>query len=480
MMWRTSTVLPLGPMSVLSNADHHAGSWTWVESCLADIEGQINSSGGDAVGSHAPGDGGEVVMFYDDSRFSQAPTGVNLVIPQGDTALLSAGMHAYDEVRVEGTLELEGDVFLTVPGSVYIAPTGQITHGIGTTANLSIDAGGVVIVDGLIDLSGAHAYSSTDATYQAGGSLSSCFYDTDGVAGAGEDGGAVFITQHSEPLVVPTLTALGGDANDYDPQTQSITGGHGGAVDIIASTGRAYLLGGAIDPALWTQATVSKTYRPFGCDLSGHTVSAIQPNLPEFTEGIVTSGGQGPRSVHSGSDADADGYGGSGGDGGDVSILTTTGSLVFQDIDIATGAATNAIETAPNMRSLDDVASFENPTGGQGGYGNFGSLSSGGEGGDGGTAGDITISGPSNAMSLHQSIAVWGWDGDNPNDHYPSATTINVLGYFQTYQDSSSDTVLRAWAAGGSGGTPGGTSVYNKFPGWFGYSGASGTVTVTQ
>ena len=71
-------------------------------------------------------------------------------------------------------------------------------------------------------------------------------------------------------------------------------------------------------------------------------------------------------------------------------------------------------------------------------------------------------------------------DDDNPNDHYPSATTINVLGYFQTYRNSDSDQVLRTWAAGGSGGTPGGTSVYNKFPGWFGDSGASGTVTVTQ
>ncbi len=436
-----------------------------------DFGGEIDVSGGDAYGDFAPGNAG-AILIEEDITVAVSRKQRDLIVPSG-TSESRNGTQSYDDVIIEGTLTLTADTTLEVFGTLFIAEGGRIE---GAGHDLTIVAGGLVLIDGRIDLSGPDGYIPDDATYDSGGSWTACYYDVTGAEGPGGDGGDFTLRVKTGPIFVPTLLAMGGDAYEWDPDIETIRGGDGGDIAVSAMDAHVYLRGDEPRPLAFVLATQSKTMAPKGCDLTGHAFGMIQPKDNLARRGIISSGGAGPRSIHSGTSADLRGMGGEGGKGGDVNLLIMGGGkLHFDAVDIWTGGGFNSVTSSPFMRDLYAVAAFEMPLGGMGGRGNAGYTADGGDGGMGGAAGTVTISGANNLGTTTSTQPFTAFDNDNPNSIYPGTSGSTVVGEMQIFE-STGEPQLRILAAGGTGGSPGGTSA-TAFPGWFGFAGGEGTVS---
>ena len=86
------------------------------------------------------------------------------------------------------------------------------------------------------------------------------------------------------------------------------------------------------------------------------------------------------------------------------------------------------------------------------------------------------IRGLNNASGSPSTTALWGWNNENPDYVSLISSGETQLGTLSSWTVDG-EVVLRIAAAGGSGGTPGGTADYYSFPGWFGFAGGQGTVS---
>ena len=434
-----------------------------------DFDGEIDVSGGDAYGPNAPGDAGSITI--EEASVSVSRQGSHLEVDSAGASI--SGTKSYDDVVVNGTLTLTGDTTLKVYGTLFIGEDGVIE---GPGKDLTIEAGGLVVVHGRVDLSGTDGYLPDDAAWDAGGDWAACSYGvTSGIEGEGDDGGDFTLKVGTGPIYVPTLLAMGGDAYEYDPQVLDVLGGDGGDVSVSVQDARVYLRGGEPRPLAMAIASQSRTLRPEGCESNSGDI--LQPDDNLVRRGIVTAGGAGPRSTWGGTEADLWGYGGGGGNGGDVSLTASgNGRFVFREVDIWTGSGFNHIVATPFIRDLSNVAEYAYPLGGAGGRGNAGYTNSAGDGGNGGGAGSVTITGATNVTGSASTTNLSGWDGENPNYVPLASSGESTLGTLSTWTVDG-EVLLRIAAAGGSGGTPGGSADYYGWPGWFGYAGGEGTVT---
>lgn len=434
-----------------------------------DFDGEIDVSGGDAYGANEPGDAGTILI--EESPVSVSRQGSHLEVSSAGASI--SGTQSYDDVVVNGTLTLTSDTTLNVYGTLFVAEGGVIE---GPGHDLTINAGGLVVVHGRIDLSGTDGYLPDDGDWDAGGDWAACSYEvTAGVEGQGDPGGDFTLNVGAGPIYVPTLLAMGGDAYEYDPQVIDVVGGDGGDISISVQDARVYLRGGEPRPLSMVLASQSRTMRPEGCESNSGDI--LQPDDNLVRRGIVSSGGAGPRSTWGGSEADLWGYGGVGGNGGDVTLVASgSGRFIFREVDIWTGSGFNHVVATPFIRDLSNVALYASPLGGTGGRGNAGYTNSAGDGGDGGGAGDVTISGASNATGSPSTSSLIGWDGENPNYVPLTSSGESTLGTLSTWTVDG-EVVLRVAAGGGSGGTPGGSADYYGWPGWFGFAGGEGTLS---
>ncbi len=436
-----------------------------VEPTPEQVEGVINTSGGDSLGLAYPGDGGNVTIeggaSIDPISATQA-----LTIPTGETLELSTGSYEYTFVIIDGTLSVSGaSLTLRVKGDIIINTDGNITVKNGINGgDITIQSNGDIIINGEIDISGENSTSNA----------------IDG----GNGGIFTFITSSTNPLLIPTIVTRGGDSdsadcpNSYDPVNgcDSFPGGKGGDVTIISNGGDIILAGGAppIDtlppPPPYTMGTPDKP-RPD----TGERLPLLRTT---FNRGLLTAGGIGGSGIGSGSSA---GGGGTGGDGGNISIDSGSEKIVFHDIDLFTGGEIEKVIADIFVFSRGGQYRFYSDTGSLGGKGAGGGASfPGGDGGKGGKGGDITVVGQiAPAVNTVNRNIVVGHDQENPNfdDFVPIGEIVSAfdidgdpLYRVKVYDNNGTDMTM-----GGFGGFPGGS--VGTFPGLFGVKGDGGTLT---
>ena len=456
------------------NRTDPAGDWrdgAFWRAMQEDPGGQILTPGGDAQGLHVPGNAGDITLMEDGSAAVLVEVSAHLEVAAGDTDTLAGGTHDYDDVIVDGTLLLTGDVVLNVKGTFFVSEDGLIQ---GPGHDLEIQADGLALVSGIIDLSGTHGYTPLDSD-SYGDDIDACWYDIDPtVEGPGGDGGSFTLVTRAGPLFVPTLVALGGDASHHDERILDIDGGAGGIVTIVGEDSEVRFGGDEPWPGVWTQSTRGKTWRPAGCQMDDKLETAIQLNRPTMVRGAITAGGAGPKAYVGASDAAVWGDGGDGGAGGDVTITGGAGRLVFNEWTVFTGTATNRLFAEPFLGSQGMLLVY---TGSLGGNGASGSSWDGGWGGKGGDAGHVTIAGTSNTTVSGGTQDVPVWDNENGSHLEPGFDEpTQVAGVLEWWHSGSGGTELTVCAVGGSGGALGGST--SDHPGWMGFNGANGTVSV--
>ncbi|GEM_PF-3084985 len=451
--------------------------------------GSVLLPGGDAMGSHAPGDGGSVSFAV--NAAAPAPTVVgsatftagtadpgSLLVAAGTSTPLAAGAHAFNDVWVEGELVLAGNVDLTAFGTFWVGPAGIVRADPG--AAVTVLADGLALIEGRFDAPGLHGWSALDPA-GPGNDPTACDYPLDpAVEGPGGDAGSFALTVTQGPLFVPTVVTLGGDAHTWDyagpPVTPPWMGGAGGDVTVTGGARGTWFHGAEPWPGAWIRAITYKDIHPYGCDLSGRTDGALQPLSSAVVRGFVTAGGRGPRSSLVGVNAEDRGPGGDGGAGGAV-VITGAGKLWFQETSVFTGTGANELEFTPFMGSVSQQALLGYPIGATGGAGAAGANAGGGSGGAGGAGGDVTLSGSSNAAYGTAADDVLGWDEQGVGVEIGPSVSWGVIGTMSQHLDSRGDVQLTVSVVGGSGGGVGGST--GDDPGNFGAAGPAGTATVT-
>ena len=362
------------------------------------------------------------------------------------------------DVLIHGTLRLTSNTTLRVSGTFYLAPTGRI---IGESPfdgrSLTILAAGPVILQGLVDLSGA----PSDANL------------------AGSGGRLDVRTRGRSPLQVPTIITQGGDVGSFVESEGSEVGkgGRGGDVTILGPPRGLIVLSGMKTlptSAIGCEALVGTGDAGFRFPVnliprSNAVVENIWPwqpsggvasdascsGVPEWNaihglprtggRGIVTSGGMGGSAFAGRTDADPIVAGAPGGDGGHIDIGFPVGSpgvIRFRDVSLLTGAGLGDVNTSIPIAFIQ---TFEpspanrmlQASGSAGGKGSTPGLNNtlrrddlatrplefiskfGGDGGAGGTAGNITIDAnasviPEPTLTCSRSSNVYGHNLDNP------------------------------------------------------------------
>ncbi|HEX9659059.1 MAG TPA: hypothetical protein VGA18_02125, partial [Rhodothermales bacterium] len=182
------------------------------------VTGLIRTSGGDALGFAAPGDGGVVVLEAGADIPQMASATGPLFVPPGQTVTLSGADLTYTEIDVRGTLEIIGVATLASHGATSITGTVTAMRDERNGADLTIESVGPTAITGRIVTAGMNGE------------------DLGGTTETGGRGGNVTIrTESTGTFTVPTIVTRGGDANRTDlrsPQT-TFDGGWGGDVTVM-------------------------------------------------------------------------------------------------------------------------------------------------------------------------------------------------------------------------------------------------------
>ena len=451
--------------------------------------GIIDTSGGDANAEYAPGDAGDVTVncghsfkggYFDKAEqlyldtmdawewgepADEAVRSYNLIVADSAPLLkLAAGDHDYNWVIIEGRVQLEGDTKIRAAGGIYVGEEAVISTQPNSKTDrdaysLTLESPGEVLIHGVIDARGRPAH----------------LFTTPGPAGKG---GSVEINMLAgEDVLIPTIIARGGDADEYEPS--GAQGGKGGNV-AITCTGRVVLGGGPdedgdapyfLDNLL--PPPPPNRLAPVGEPWPGPGELLPLTLDPNFQKGIITSGGMGG---HDGGDGRPGGPGGAGGD-----IYIKAAELAPTNVVIWTGAGLELIRREIELPSDGIFHEFRTTMGCTGGPGDMGGGSRGGNGGDGGAAGNITLSGawvPTITRSSKRVVYGWNWVLPTASDH------MHFLGHSYEYEgpvpdeDGATKTrLLEVSAVGGSGGLCGGSYQEPYSPGRMGRVGADGVVS---
>jgi hypothetical protein len=493
-----------------------------------DCGGVINAKGGDALGLHAPGTGGDVAIEAGFSALAapHVDSRNSLRVPLNTTRVLGAGEREWMQVIVEGTLVIPMDMVfpsghLAVGGVFYVGPAGTIDAREGTRHAdghllssdgqnghlLDVVADGFALIEGRVLVNGADKMATTEIAPFVGGS---------GPGSGGSGGRFRFWGAAPGPIWVPTIVTRGGDASSAD-DAHPIDGGDGGNVvvhahDDIDHTPIYIYVSGRMNapaddghevglpdymppPGPFNQMPIT-TATPIAsgtCHISptatayflrpnanerlplGRAIGADRlpgANVSKFQRGVISCGGMGGSLSTTTPDT---AVAPSGGTGGDILVRNdTAGRIQFLDAQLFSGSGAERLAYVIFVAGggCADFKFFSLPTGGPGGMCRL-SLGKGGTGGRGGAGGNITVTGaiyPAStpvAPSLPTDQAVIGFDSDNPN-----FTAGTVVGRISTFPALG----LTTAASGGSGGSPGGSPA--SFPGWFGQRWAYGFLNI--
>lgn len=489
-----------------------------VRRALYDTEftGLINTKGGDALGTNAPGKGGDVVVEVGTDAlandYDEARTSLN--IGAGTTVFSGSTDRMHLLVDDGGVLKFDRNTTLDLDGVLYVAPNGTLDLRGGYDGtdghDLTITSDGFALILGRVLLNGTDKFDTTElppfnqTPFPSAGS---------GPGKGGNGGKFSFRTAVPGPLWVPTIVTRGGDADDASSATD-FAGGAGGTVQItspvnVLDTPVNFFFEGhkqnATDspavhglpdflapppaynlmPIIRSRSIASGTCAVRSIPLTGSSylrpvanerlaigreidgVSRVwSANISQFERGIITVGGTGAKSETPTNAAPK------GGSGGAIQIENlTSGRIKFSgNVQLFTGAGAEKLAVIIYVQSgCDDFKYFELPTGGLGG---FGALN-GGDGGMGGPAGNITVRGslfPASTVGPPAAATrddVFGYRADNPIKS--GGQTIGEILRFATEGFSTS-------SSSGSGGPPGGAA--NTFPGTFGTNGPAGTTRI--
>jgi len=476
--------------------DPSGPTWSYaaMQASLRDEQtGLIDSSGGDGAEADTPGDAGDVQLHFDDDTVTDwfdadgnwtgtEQIALDLVVDGVGT--LAEGTHEFSRIHLEGSLALVGPTTLRTPGVFYLGPEAVIEawDDDGNGVDLTIEAGGLVVLEGVIETAGRHGYE----------------HEAPWTGGAGGD--LVLRSAAGGLGIVPTILADGGDAGrGWHVEADPPPGGDGGDVQIHGNGADLLFRGARLEDDIWPSrfwpCTTPNIYAPDQENGEVYVYGTCYAEPSEdhtwFEGGVLTSGGTGGQARR------APGtligmYGAAGGDGGDVTIDTAEpGRIHFDRTDLITGAGVETVWAElyeSTYSSWVDARSF---TGCQGGAGKQNQ----GVGGPGGDAGDITVDGTFSVADDALFVG-YGWWGDS---RYPDEPVLNVHDSEDPDTTSGPDLAwgtltgetlqahrpegdgfevyFRAAAVGGSGGFAGGSTWSQYHMGEFGMAGLDGAVT---
>lgn len=408
--------------------------------------GRITTAGGDAVGTDAPGRGGDVAFYLGEEQFAPFHLATEDLVVSPSIGVRLGPNTTFRHCRVDGPLVVSGAVDLVCAGHFLVGPTGEIRGRDGDAgARLVVHVQGGFQIDGVIDLAAQERAAGDDGPGAAGGHFE-------------------LWTTAPGDFALPTVITRGGDAN------LRAAGAPGGDVTVHVVGGDAattLILSGA---APLPERIHSRTA---WFDACGEPCAPAWRELDgsDFRRGVLTSGGLGGDAPDVASGVADDG--GAGGRGGRVSIIVEAPHrLDFDHIDVFTGQRAEPVDVNWQWDYGIGLAAFTY-LGSGGGAGGFAATGVGGSGGAGGAGGDLTVQATLArpiAQRVEDAIA---WDG------CPAIPEIGSSG--ARYVADEDDPSYRLSAAGGWGGVLGASrsaSPSETYPARFGAAGAEGAVSL--